>query len=436
MSEPSVNLQPFVLTGPVPVQAPLLWDWSYSWDGIDASGTFLTDSRTDTGGYYLITDITGSRDGVTIIGLEPAGDAIPGNAGYPVDNLISASGQLTVNGFGYETANKNYANPYYANYLSPPIDQEVFTEPASSGFSELPVDFKATIVPGVTVATAVPAVPGGSLTLQVIQRPQSGTVSLYGTSVQYVPANNDPRSPVTFSFDLKDQTGGATPVVTVIAGGDGSQTVTGAKSGHTDVSLGKGNDTVTLRGSENTVTLGDGNQTVLGGRGSDTVYVSNGNGEISLGGGDNTVTTGSGNQSVTVGGSGNAITLGSGNDTVHGGTGDTISLEGNNVLSVYGHNEMVFVGDGNATVNDFGIGLALEVGPTAGQDVLTHFASDPGGVVDLIGGIGGFTSVTGVLSALKSDGQGGTLLSFGQGSSLDFAGVASSQLHAANFRIG
>ena len=121
---------------------------------------------------------------------------------------------------------------------------------------------------------------------------------------------------------------------------------------------------------------------------------------------------------------------------MHGGTGDTISLAGNTMLTVYGHTEMVFVGAGNATVNDFATGLTLKVGPTAGQDVLSHFASDPSGVVDLIGGIGGFTTVAGVLSALKSDGHGGTSLSFGHGSSLDFQNVAPSQLHAANFHIG
>jgi hypothetical protein len=41
-----------------------------------------------------------------------------------------------------------------------------------------------------------------------------------------------------------------------------------------------------------------------------------------------------------------------------------------------------------------------------------------------------------VLSALKSDGWGGTLLSFGKGHFLDFVGVTPEQLHATNFHIG
>jgi putative DNA-invertase from lambdoid prophage Rac len=40
--------------------------------------------------------------------------------------------------------------------------------------------------------------------------------------------------------------------------------------------------------------------------------------------------------------------------------------------------------------------------------------------IDLTGGIGGFKTAAAALSALKSDGQRGTLLSFGSGSSLDF----------------
>jgi hypothetical protein len=135
------------LAASFPAQASLLWDWSYTGVGIAASGIFTTDDAPGSGGYYDITGITGSRNGVAITSLEPAGDAIPGNAGFPVDNLITASGLLTSNGFGYETADGNYANPYYADFLAIPGFFEVFTEPASMGFSELPVDFTAAIVP-------------------------------------------------------------------------------------------------------------------------------------------------------------------------------------------------------------------------------------------------------------------------------------------------
>jgi hypothetical protein len=382
MSQPWITLEPFTLAGPLPAQAPLLWEWRYTGDGILANGTLISTSRPDANGYYQISGITGSRNGESITGLEPTGDAIPGNEGYPVDNLISPGGSLTVNGFGYETADGNYANPYYANYLTPPIYQEMFTQPTSSGFSEVPIAFQANRIPGVTIATVTPAFAGDALSLAVIQAPRSGTLSLYGLSVQYVPASKPPLRPVTFSFDVQDEHGSTTPVVTVIAAGDGSHKLSGAASGYTDISLGNGDNAIALSGSNNSVTVG------------------------------------------------------SGADTVRGGYGDTINLDGNTKLAIYGTDEMVFVGDGNAAIDDRSTGLQLQIGPTTGHNVIVGFASDPSAVVDLTGGIGGFTDTATVLSALKSDGRGGTLLSFGNGHFLDFYGVMSSQLHAANFQVG
>src|SRR5262245_22813605 len=95
-----------------PGQAALLWDWTYTGAGIAAGGTFTTDDAPDSGRYYHITGITGSRNGVAITSLEPTGKAIPGNAGFPVDNLITASGRLTSHGAGFATADGNYANPF------------------------------------------------------------------------------------------------------------------------------------------------------------------------------------------------------------------------------------------------------------------------------------------------------------------------------------
>jgi hypothetical protein len=135
------------LAVPFPGQASLLWNWTYTGAGIAASGTFTTDDAPESRGYYHITGITGSRNGVAIISLEPAGKAIPGNAGFPVDNLITAGGLLTSHGFGFAIADGNYVNPFYADFQTPPRFLEVFTQPASMGFSELPIQFAAAIVP-------------------------------------------------------------------------------------------------------------------------------------------------------------------------------------------------------------------------------------------------------------------------------------------------
>ncbi|MFL5257795.1 MAG: hypothetical protein ACJ8AI_33940 [Rhodopila sp.] len=129
-----VTPEPFSLNGRPPPQALLLWEWGYNGSDVVADGTLVSTRSPNAEGYYQILGVTGSRNGAPIVGLEPNGNAIPGNEGYPVDNLISAKGSLTVNGFGYKTVDKSYANPYYANYLTPPIYQEVFTQPHSTAF--------------------------------------------------------------------------------------------------------------------------------------------------------------------------------------------------------------------------------------------------------------------------------------------------------------
>jgi len=122
------------------------WTWNYSGAGIAAAGTFTTSDTPNSDGYYAITAITGSRNGVAIAGLEPAGSAIPGNDPYDVDNLVSIAGpQLTWNGFGYVMADGSWANPFSDGstaweYLSVP------PYPEGSG-QEVAVDFSAAPVP-------------------------------------------------------------------------------------------------------------------------------------------------------------------------------------------------------------------------------------------------------------------------------------------------
>ncbi len=128
-------------------RASLLWDWSYSATGAVGSGTFTPPSTADGNGYYLITGITGTADGSSITSLTPPGTAIPGNAGYPVDDLVSLTGpQLTDNGFGFGTASGEYANPYDSqsgtSYVFIP------NSPYTNGGSYEPqVNFSATLVP-------------------------------------------------------------------------------------------------------------------------------------------------------------------------------------------------------------------------------------------------------------------------------------------------
>jgi hypothetical protein len=131
----------------------LNWNWNYSGTGIAASGTFTTNDTPNNLGFYLISGITGTRNGEIITGLQPAGTPIPGNEPFNVDNLISLQGpQLTGDGFGYSTSGGNFSSPFFASFLPTPGYLEVFSAPPfligseNSGpeDSELPISFSAT----------------------------------------------------------------------------------------------------------------------------------------------------------------------------------------------------------------------------------------------------------------------------------------------------
>src|SRR5215469_1470835 len=94
----------------VPVHGSTLWSWNYSGTGITASGTFTTLDSPDARGGYLITAISGARNGQTITALQPTGTWIPGNEPYAVDNLVFAGPgpQLTKAGFGFALADGTY----------------------------------------------------------------------------------------------------------------------------------------------------------------------------------------------------------------------------------------------------------------------------------------------------------------------------------------
>ena len=154
----------------------------------------------------------------------------------------------------------------------------------------------------ITIATAAPGLPTDTLSLVVTQAPQSGTVTLHGTSVQFTPTTSSTLlKPVTFSFDVKDQLGGTTPVRTVIVGGDLANVVTGNASGNTDIGLGNGLNVIKLAGSGNVVDAGVGADAVSGGVSNNTVILGNGLDSVNLSGGGNAITLGNGADSVSVG---------------------------------------------------------------------------------------------------------------------------------------
>ena len=141
--------------GTMQAASALSWNWNYSGTGIAASGTFTTSDTPNDLGFYLISGITGTRNGETITGLQAAGTPIPGNEPFNIDNLISLNTQqLTGDGFGYSTSGGNYASPFFASFLPTPGYLEVFSAPPFiPGFenlgpedSESPISFSATLI--------------------------------------------------------------------------------------------------------------------------------------------------------------------------------------------------------------------------------------------------------------------------------------------------
>ncbi|MCC5640087.1 PEP-CTERM sorting domain-containing protein [Nostoc sp. CHAB 5844] len=144
-----------LIFGTMQAASALTWRWNYSGTGIEAIGTFTTNETPDELGFYQILNVSGTRNGETITGLQPAGTPIPGNEPFNVDNLISLNiQQLTGDGFGYSTSAGNYSSPFFANFLPTPGYLEVFSAPPlTPGFenfgpedSELLINFSATIV--------------------------------------------------------------------------------------------------------------------------------------------------------------------------------------------------------------------------------------------------------------------------------------------------
>jgi hypothetical protein len=128
--------------------AALEWRWSYQGEGVTASGAFTTKDKPDGDGFYEITGITGEANGVAITGLQPPGTSVPGNDGYPVDNLVRTDApRLTMHGFGYALANGAYANPFYGAHFAKPDYYAFVSDPPNRRTREPAVAFTATIVP-------------------------------------------------------------------------------------------------------------------------------------------------------------------------------------------------------------------------------------------------------------------------------------------------
>ena len=126
-----------------PALSQLTWCWRFAGSGVSAAGSFITGNVADQAGFHRIIAINGTANAAAVTALQPNDTAIPGNAGFPVDNLIRPTApQLTKHGFGFAAADGSYHNPFhleqYLDYVSrPPYADGKGAEP--------PIQFKASV---------------------------------------------------------------------------------------------------------------------------------------------------------------------------------------------------------------------------------------------------------------------------------------------------
>ncbi len=129
-------------------EAAMRWRWTCTGPGFEASGVFTTGDRPDGDGFYAITEVAGEANGVAITGLQAAKTAIPGNDGWPVDNVVrSRAPQLSEGGFGFALADGSSANPFYGARFEPPGFLAVVSDPARGQWREPRVAFQAVAEP-------------------------------------------------------------------------------------------------------------------------------------------------------------------------------------------------------------------------------------------------------------------------------------------------
>ena len=162
---------------------------------------------------------------------------------------------------------------------------------------------------------------------------------------------------------------------------------------------------------------------------------------MTLKGSKDTVTI-SGVSNLTLAGSNDAIAAKKGDTiTVNSGTGDTITGSDFTVhaktaaFKIVGTSDVVYAGL-NDTLTDGGSSTLFNIKGNVGALSIAGFGADPTGVIDLLGGEGGYTTAGKAFAALTTDGSGGSLLSLGADGSIDLLGAPKSSLHVTNFKIG
>ena len=119
------------------------WNWAYSGAGVTASGTFSTAGNA-AGAEELLT-ITGTRNGVAILGLVP----LDSDDNYSYDNLFTTAGShLTDGGWLYDIGGPDadaHINIYFDGSDGTFHDLQLL--PDASDITDTVVTFSVTAVP-------------------------------------------------------------------------------------------------------------------------------------------------------------------------------------------------------------------------------------------------------------------------------------------------
>ena len=95
-----------------------------------------------------------------------------------------------------------------------------------------------------------------------------------------------------------------------------------------------------------------------------------------------------------------ALTLERANNKINAGNADTINI-------LWGDSNKVLLGQ-NDVVSDGGLGTTFQASGNVGATTINNFSADPGGMIELLNGVGGYATSADAFNALTSDGASGS----------------------------
>ena len=208
--------------------------------------------------------------------------------------------------------------------------------------------------------------------------------------------------------------------------------ITARIAADSNIILSGDDDTVSVREGAHVYFVGMG-LTAHFGEGAELTITGTGLALDTLSGADFTVNVANSSANVLLSSLGATATLADGvtlqlarsNNTINAGNSDTI-------LIVSGDSNTVVLGQ-NDVVNDSGSGSIVKVAGNVGAADIKGLGSDPGGIIELLNGVGGYATAQDAYNAVTFVGPGESMLSLGANGSLEFDGQSPS---AANFKIG